>query len=295
MGVFTWRAIVNRCVPSAGALTEVYEHTRVQFTRRKECFACVVWYGSVPAREHSFRSDIDVYAVIASGRECAARRVLSRIRLFATARNITFPLHVYSEDDVACDPRLFGPSFVAMWPTLRAQGLVLGEPERLATDHYASVQEEMCVRMHRRQILLEQWEGALTSCKQRESEKGWVDEFVRRARRKHTRPLQFCWNLARVLLMHRDGKLNYHSKPTVLAALYEDRRFHALLGMFSDLKLACEEYNVLYTQTRFGEVDEAEYYARLGKILTRAVRVNRQLHERACTLMQIDLAAAVAA
>ncbi|MFH1404987.1 MAG: nucleotidyltransferase domain-containing protein [Patescibacteria group bacterium] len=284
--LFSWSAICHDRFPKTSDLSEVFDHVLKHLRERCELFAAAVLFGSVPQGNHSVRSDVDGYIVLAKGKEQKGRNLLDRCTQYAKEKFVPLQLLVLTEEQAYEAPYRFGPSYQQMWQRLRSEGLVIGKPERFATRSKSTIKTEMERKLDIYEGRVKMWSDWVqelqTSC---DGEDLWAEKFAMRCRRKSTRPFHFYWSVARVLLLWKNGELPSDNKDVIFSTLIHDKFFRPLLGIFSDLKILDDQYEHLFLHTLAGSVEKDEYHTRLAELVSETVKRNIELLEGARELV----------
>lgn len=213
-------------------------------------------YGSSMRGDVSTRSDMDMFLVY----ETAERNRVSHMlrRLGDRARSVHISLHasIHSVDAAARTDR-YGPSFRETWERMRTKGLLIGEPECYYRALFPyDVQSEMSNKIHR-------YVGKVRRQQRQFAElprtRGWLDRQLERWYADSVRPAHVYVNVARWLLLWRDGTLGDDGKHSVTRRLLASSEFTSVHETFEGIRDLDGGYNQLLRKMRRGEISGAEY------------------------------------
>lgn len=271
--LYSWECVQRGDIPSLSAFPVL----RDEITRElRACQAIVAGsvYGSVTRGDASTRSDMDVFLVYETAERARVRRMLRRLRERAAAEHISLHASVHSVD-AAAETLRYGPSFRQTWERMRTAGLLIGEPERYYRALFPhDVQSEMSSKIRRyvskvrRQQRL--YEGLSRT-------RGWLSRLLDRWHEASVRPAHVYINVARWLLLWRDGALGDDGKYAVVRRVLAASEFSSVHADMAAIREMDAEYNRLLARARHGTIAAAAYNREVRSMLDVLLPLNVRL------------------
>ena len=253
--LFSLERVRNDAIPTLSA----FPILRDEIMRELRSFPAIVAgsvYGSSMRGDVSTRSDMDMFLVY----ETAERNRVSQMlrRLSDRARSVHISLHasIHSVDAAARTDR-YGPSFRETWNRMRTAGLLIGEPECYYRALFPyDVQTEMSNKIYRYVGKVRRQQRQFAGLPR---SRGWLDRQLERWYVDSVRPAHVHVNVARWLLLWRDGTLGDDGKHSVTRRLLASGEFASIHETFESVRDLDAGYNRLLRKMRRGEISGAEY------------------------------------
>lgn len=279
----TWQADPRRPqVPKPSDLIAARDEALTAF-RHPANKACVLFagvFGSIiPARgDHTRRSDLDVFLVYPEGMQQKAIQLMRNIRESAKRKHsVSVNGRIIPVVRARRGQQPFGPSFHAMWEELDRQGMLVGDPRKLAAvlkvPDGRTVRQEMQSRVLRYARRSRKHQRAFRKIR----DANRMDRELGKQWGRCVRPLHLYLNLARKLLWWQHGKLPDDGKEAVFREFRREREFQDLMPAFQALIEIDKAYDDLLERALRNEVTASEYRTAVYGILKRTFEQNAAL------------------
>ncbi|NBS41361.1 hypothetical protein EBS80_01760 [bacterium] len=288
--LYSWERVQRGAIPSLSAFPVLRDAFTAELRASPAIVAGSV-YGSVTRGDVSTRSDMDLFLVYETAERARVRRMLRGFRARAVAEHVSLHMSIHSVD-AAAETIRYGPSFRQTWERMRTAGLLVGEPERYYRALFPhDVRSEMSSKI-RRYV-------AKVRRQQRRYEKlsrtrGWMSRHLERWHAASVRPAHVHVNVARWLLLWRDGALGDDGKYAVVRRVLAAPEFASVHADMLAIRDMDAEYGRLLARARRGSVPSSAYNREIRGMLDELLPRNTRLlvEARRLTNAHLDVVAA---
>lgn len=271
--LYSWERVQRNAIPNLAA----FPRLRDEFTGELRSSPVIVAgsvYGSVTRGDVGARSDMDLFLVYETGERARVRKMLRGFRERAVAEHVSLHMSIHSVDAAAETVR-YGPSFRQTWERMRVAGLLVGEPERYYRALFPhDVQSEMSSKIRRYVAKVRRQQRRYEELSRT---RGWMSRLLERWHAASVRPAHVHVNVARWLLLWRDGVLGDDGKHAVVRRVLADSAFASVHEDMSAIRDMDADYDRLLAHARSGAVTSATYNREIRGMLDELLPGNVRL------------------
>ncbi len=221
-------------------------------------------YGSSVRGDVSVRSDMDLFLVYETAERNRVSQMLRRLDDQARAAHISLHASIHSVDAAAQTDR-YGPSFLQTWERMRTAGLLVGEPERYYRALFPyDVRSEMSHKIQRYLGKVRRQHRQFANARR---SSGWLGRQLEQWYAQSVRPAHVYVNVARWLLLWRDGTLRDDGKYAVVRRVLASNEFAAIHETLEIVRDLDSGYNRFLQQVRRGSISGKAYNRRVRVLL----------------------------
>ncbi len=268
--IYSLERIRNGAIPTLSAFPVLRE----EIMRELRAFPAIVAgsvYGSSMRGDATTRSDMDLFLVYETAERNRVGHMLRRLREQARSANISLHTSIHSVDEAAQTDR-YGPSFLQTWQRMRTSGLLIGEPERYYRALFPyDVKAEMSTKIERYVAKVRRQHCQYAALPRAP---GWLDGQLERWYDDSVRPAHVYVNVARWLLLWRDGVLVDDGKRAVVRRLLASGEFSSVHETLVGIHELDSGYNNLLRSLRRGEISGAKYNQAVHALLDNLLPAN---------------------
>lgn len=271
--LYPWDRILSRRIPNDCSFSMLCQ----AFTRDLRASTAVVAgavYGSAVRGEANCRSDMDLFLVYETGKRCMVWQMLLGFRKSAASVHISLHMNAHSVD-AARESDRYGPSFRETWEHVRTAGLLVGEPERYYRAIFPyDVRMEMARKISRyeKKVMRQH-----RNYSRNPRTKGWIDRLLEDWCVAGVRPAHVHVNVARWLLLWRDGVLPDDGKQTVIVRFLGAPEFRPMRKVFCEILAMDLAYDRLLNLVIEGGISGREYNQAVGRLIDGFLPANVRL------------------